>query len=63
MWLETVKFQLDVRIHSSQSARRGLNHREVDGSRVDLGTLACTTRRPQATVVVIIGVIIDARPV
>jgi hypothetical protein len=30
--------------------------------KVVLGTFACTTRRPQATVVVIIGAIIGARP-
>ena len=34
-----------------------------DGSEVVLGTFGCTTQGPQATVVVIIGVIIDARPV
>jgi hypothetical protein len=53
-----------------QLARRGLNHRE-DDSKVVLDTFACTTWRPQATIVVvvvvvvgiIIGIIIGARPV
>ena len=53
------KLKADVRIHSSRSAR--------EWSKVVFGTFACTTRRPQATVViiigVIIGVIIGARPV
>jgi hypothetical protein len=41
---------------------RGLNHRE-DASKIVLSTFACTTRMPQATVVVIVGVITNARPV
>jgi hypothetical protein len=57
----SVKFQADIKIRSWRSARRGLNHRE-DGSEIVLSIFACTTRMPQATVVAIIGVIIDARP-
>jgi len=53
--LEAEKFEADVGIHSSRSAR--------EWSKVVFGTFACTTRRPKATVVVIIGVIIDASPV
>src|SRR3954466_12988238 len=60
--LETVKFQADVKIHSWRPARRGFNHRE-DGSKVVLDTFACAPRRPQATVVVTVGVITGARPV
>src|SRR2546423_1099073 len=43
---------------------RGLpDGRRGSGSRVVLGTFACTTRMPEVTVVVMIGVIIGARPV